>query len=97
MPPAEDICHVCQENAVGIVQSANYTEDEKKELLVTAEKHLGCAKSKGATTASTLKVTRRGCNLTRILHLHAASDYVQTVDFPAIQKPREEKLLAQAY
>lgn len=44
IPPAEDICHVCQENAVRIMQSANYTE--KKELLVTAEKHLGCAKKK---------------------------------------------------
>jgi len=29
MPPAEDICHICQENAVRIMQSANYTEDEK--------------------------------------------------------------------
>ena len=28
---------------------------------------------------------------------HRASNYVQTVDLQAIQKPREEKLLAQAY
>ena len=29
MPPAEDICHICQENATQIMQSANCGEDEK--------------------------------------------------------------------
>lgn len=40
MPPAEDICHICQGNATRIMQSANMTEDEKREILLMAEEHL---------------------------------------------------------
>ena len=43
MLPAEDICQVCQENAAKIMQSANCTENEKRDLLLLAQ-HLELAK-----------------------------------------------------
>ena len=44
MPPAEDICQICQENATRVMQSANCSEEEKRGILLAAEQHLKCAK-----------------------------------------------------
>ena len=38
MPPAQDMCHICQ------MQCADQTENENKKLIVTAEQHLEKAK-----------------------------------------------------
>lgn len=44
MPPAEDICLICQENANKITRSSNCTEDEKDRNYAEAREHLQCAK-----------------------------------------------------
>ena len=44
MPPADDLCPTCQDNASLILKSANLGEDEKMQRLQTAEAHLQCAK-----------------------------------------------------
>ena len=44
MPPADDLCPTCQDNASLILKSANLSEDEKSQRLQIAEKHLECAK-----------------------------------------------------
>ena len=44
MPPADDLCPMCQDNASLILKSANLSEDEKSQRLQIAEKHLQCAK-----------------------------------------------------
>lgn len=45
MPAADDLCHICQDNATVILRSANLSEDEKKERLLKAQQHLECAKT----------------------------------------------------
>lgn len=44
MPPADDVCPTCQDNASLIFKSANLSEDEKSQRLQIAEKHLQCDK-----------------------------------------------------
>ena len=44
MPPADDLCHTCQQNSTSIMKSANLSEDEKTERLLLAQEHLNCAK-----------------------------------------------------
>ena len=44
MPPADDLCLVCQYNTALIMKSANLSEDEKVQRLVQAQEHLDCAK-----------------------------------------------------
>ena len=44
MPPAKDICHTCQVNAIHILQAANTSENEKRDNLLMPEKHLQFAK-----------------------------------------------------
>ena len=45
LPPADDICHICQENATLILKAANFSEEEKTERLLRAQQHLECAKT----------------------------------------------------
>jgi hypothetical protein len=45
MPPADDLCHICQSNNTLIMESANLSEDDKKERLLIAQHHLDCAKT----------------------------------------------------
>ena len=40
MPPADDLCRVCQDNTALIMKSANLSEDEKVQRLVQAQEHL---------------------------------------------------------
>ena len=44
MPPASDLCALCQENATLILKTANLSEDEKTKLLTDAQEHLKSAK-----------------------------------------------------
>ena len=55
MPPDEDICHVCQQNASQLLLSANHTEDEKRKIL---QEHLNYASNK-VTIENKLKKVRR--------------------------------------
>ena len=40
MKPSTDLCHECQQNATSLSQSANLSEDENHDRLMTAETHL---------------------------------------------------------
>ena len=44
LPPADDLCTVCQDNSAQILKSANLSEDEKKSRLLKAQQHLDSAK-----------------------------------------------------
>ena len=44
MPPADDLCHTCQQNSTSIMKSTNLSEVEKTGRLLLAQEHLNCAK-----------------------------------------------------
>ena len=83
MPPAEDICHVCQANAVRIMQSANYTEDEKKKTLVTAEEHLGCAKKQRCYYRKQVDESKDSVKSGTLKTLSYSFDHAQQVHYPS--------------
>ena len=55
MPPAEDICHICQENATRILQCSNLSEDEKSKNHLEAQEHPKHVKDQRYTIIGTKK------------------------------------------
>ena len=83
MPPAEDICHVCQENAAKIMQSANQTESEKKKLLVTAEQHLEKAKLQRDYYRKQVDSSKDSVKKGTLNCLSYSFDHAQQVHYPS--------------
>ncbi len=44
MPPAADLCPICQDNVTCLLKSANFSEDEKTKLHAKAQDHLTTAR-----------------------------------------------------
>jgi hypothetical protein len=65
MPPADDLCPTCQDNASLILKSANLSEDEKSQRLQIAEKHLECAKKQRNYYREQVHLSQEGQNISR--------------------------------
>ena len=88
MPPADDLCHVCQNNTTLIMKSANLSEDEKKERLLEAQQHLDCAKKQRSyyrekVTSSKSAVKELQCGKSVIVSLSYSFDHAQQIHYPS--------------
>ena len=92
MPPADDLCPTCQDNASLILKSANLSEDEKSQRLQTAEKHLQCAKKQRnyyrkqvQSSKETIKTfaANQGQPTSLALSLAYSFDHAQQVHYPS--------------
>ena len=83
MPPAEDICPVCQENAARIMGSANQSEDDKKQLLSTADEHLAKAKIQREHYRKQVESSKESINKGTVHCLSYSFDHAQQVHYPS--------------
>ena len=83
MPPAEDICHICQENATRIMQSANCGEDEKRDILLAAEEHLKCAKKQRCHYQKQVQESQENIKNCTLASLSYSFDHAQQVHYPS--------------
>ena len=58
MPPASNLCPICQDNATLILQSANLSEDDKTKLHVEARDHPKSAKLQRAYYNESVKSSK---------------------------------------
>lgn len=83
MPPAEDICQICQENATRVMQSANCSEEEKRGILLAAEQHLKCAKLQRAYYQKQVQKSKEGVKNGTLASLSYSFDHAQQVHYPS--------------
>ena len=91
MPPASDLCALCQENATLILKSANLSEDEKTKLLTDAQEHLKFAKLQRAyynecvksSQSNTDKVQSGEQPMAKVLSLSYSFDHAQQLHYPS--------------
>ena len=92
MPPADDLCLVCQNNTTKIMQSANLSEDEKKARLIQHQEHLDTAKKQRQyyreKVASSKSVLKSNQGDKSSVTLSYSFDHAQQVHYPSHpQKP----------
>lgn len=85
MPPADDLCLVCQDNATLIMKSANLSEEEKTRLVMT-QQHLESAKKqrhyyKDRVTAS--KSAIKDVQTCKTVTLSYSFDHAQQIHYPS--------------
>ena len=83
MPPAEDICHVCQQNASQLLLSANHTEDEKRKILLSAQEHLNYAKKQRGYYRKQIEESKKNIENGTITSLSYSFDHAQQVHYPS--------------
>lgn len=83
MTPAEDICHVCQENATAILQSANSTKDKKREVLSLAQIYLENAKKQRAYYRKQVQESKENVHKSTPTFCTYSFDHAQQVHYPS--------------
>ena len=92
MPPADDLCPTCQDNASLILKSANLSEDEKSQRLQIAEKHLQCAKKQRNYYREQVRLSQgrikslpdnHGQPISLAISLAYSFDHAQQVHYPS--------------
>ena len=91
MPPASDLCPICQDNATLILQSANLSEDDKTKLHVEAQDHLKSAKLQRAYYNESVKSSKSSMekvqlgkqSITEMLSLSYSFDHAQQIHYPS--------------
>ena len=83
MPPAEDICHICQEKATRILQSANFTEEEKSQNYIKAQEHLECAKGQRHYYRKQVEESVKNLEDHSLASLSYSFDHAQQVHYPS--------------
>ena len=97
MPPANDLCQICQDNSTLILKAANLSEDEKKLRLSKAQQHLECAKMQRTyyrkqvkASKLILKEIQNGHRVSQTVQvsLSYSFDHTQQIHYPSIpQQP----------
>lgn len=86
LPPADDLCHVCQENNAQILKSINLSEDEKTTRLIAAQQHLECAKVQRNHYRECVKSSKQNivdAHKLPALTLSYSFDHAQQVHYPS--------------
>jgi len=85
LPPADDLCHVCQENTTLILKSVNLSEDKKTERLIAAQEHLECAKVQRNYYRECVKSSKANATNSQelsVLTLSYSFDHAQQIHYP---------------
>lgn len=88
MPPADDLCQVCQDNATLIQKAANLSEEEKKKRLCDAQYHLEFAKKQRTYYREKVKESKEfqlapSQSKPQSAMLSYSFDYAQQVHYPS--------------
>jgi hypothetical protein len=91
MPPATDLCPICQDNVALLMKSANVSEDEKAKLHIKAQDHLKSAKLQRAyykegvmsSKVSMEKVRIGEQTIVQVLSLSYSFDHAQQIHYPS--------------
>lgn len=89
MPPASDLCAVCQDSATLLLKCANQSEDEKSKLLADAQDHLRSAKLQRSyyrdcvesSKSSIEKVQSGEQSMVQVLSLSYSFDHAQQIHY----------------
>ena len=91
MPPASDLCPICQDNATLTLQSANLSDDDETKLHVEAQDHLKSAKLQRAYHNESVKSSKPSMekvrlgkqSITEVLSLSYSFDHAQQIHYPS--------------